>query len=137
MRLSLRGAAPNMTARWLKFANPVDHESVEGPDYYRDAFPYVLPPIVQFEREPVPLDASERIWVTDTSFRDGQQSRAPYTPEQIARLFEMMHRLGGPNGMIRQSEFFLYTKKDREAVERCREYGFAFPQITGWIRATL
>lgn len=39
--------------------------------------------------------------------------------------------------MIRQSEFFLYTKKDREAVERCREYGFAFPEVTGWIRATM
>lgn len=126
-----------MTASWLKTANRADHASTGGPDYYRDAFPYVLPPIVQFEPEPVRLDPPEHIWITDTSFRDGQQSRAPYTPEQISRLFEMMHRLGGVDGMIRQSEFFLYTKKDREAVERCQDFGFAFPQITGWIRATL
>jgi citrate (Re)-synthase len=132
-----QGNFSEMTVNWLKLADPADHASFEGPDYYRDAFPYVLPPMVQFEREAVPLDPPQRIWVTDTSFRDGQQSRAPYTPEQIARLFEMMHRLGGPKGMIRQSEFFLYTKKDRGAVERCREYGFEFPQITGWIRATL
>ena len=126
-----------MTANWLTYANSSDHASTEGPDYYRDAFPYVLPPLVQFEREPVPLDPPGHIWITDTTFRDGQQSRAPYTPEQIARLFEMLHRLGGPKGMIRQSEFFLYTKKDRHAVERCQDFGFAFPQITGWIRATM
>jgi len=126
-----------MTPNWLTYANPSDHQSAEGPDYYRDAFPYVLPPLVQFERQAVPLDPPERIWITDTTFRDGQQSRAPYTPGQIATLYEMLHRLGGPQGMIRQSEFFLYTKKDRDAVERCREFGFAFPEVTGWIRATL
>jgi isopropylmalate/homocitrate/citramalate synthase len=126
-----------MTVSWLKFANAHDHASTVGPDYYRDAFPYVLPPMVQFEPEPVPLDPPEQIWITDTTFRDGQQSRAPYTVGQITTLFEMLHRLGGPGGLIRQSEFFLYTKKDREAVERCQEFGFEFPEVTGWIRATL
>jgi isopropylmalate/homocitrate/citramalate synthase len=37
--------------------------------------------------------------------------------------------------LIRQSEFFLYSKRDRKAVELCKEQGFEFPQITGWIRA--
>ncbi|MEX2080984.1 MAG: 2-isopropylmalate synthase [Dehalococcoidia bacterium] len=126
-----------MAASWLKFADPGAHTSTEGPDYFRDAYPYSLPPMAQFEREPVPLDPAEAIWITDTTFRDGQQSRAPYSVEQIGRLFEMLHRLGGPGGMVRQSEFFLYTKKDREAVERCQEYGFDFPEITGWIRGTM
>lgn len=126
-----------MAATWLRYADPSAHSSADGPDYFRDAFPYALPPIVQFEREPVPLDPAPEIWITDTTFRDGQQSRQPYSVEQIARLFEMMHRLGGPNGMIRQSEFFLYTRKDRDAVERCQDYGFEFPQVTGWIRGTL
>ncbi|MFN0148262.1 MAG: hypothetical protein ACKVT1_17310, partial [Dehalococcoidia bacterium] len=124
-------------ATWMRLAEPGPRPTADGPDYFRDSFPYVLPPLVQFEREAVPLDPPEAIWITDTTFRDGQQSRAPYTVEQIGRLFEMLHRLGGPGGMIRQSEFFLYTKKDREAVERCREFGFVFPEITGWIRATL
>ncbi|NQT94794.1 MAG: hypothetical protein HQ559_18705, partial [Lentisphaerae bacterium] len=31
--------------------------------------------------------------------------------------------------------FFLYTGKDREAIEKCRELGHAYPEITGWIRA--
>ncbi|MGH2609272.1 MAG: hypothetical protein ACRDHF_09310, partial [Tepidiformaceae bacterium] len=126
-----------MAATWLHYANPADHASADGPDYFRDAFPYSLPPIVQFEREPVPLDPAPEIWITDTTFRDGQQSRQPYSVEQIGRLFEMLHHLGGPKGMIRQSEFFLYTKKDREAVARCQDYGFRFPEITGWIRGTL
>jgi len=46
-----------------------------------------------------------------------------------------MNKLGGPNGVIRQSEFFLYSKKDKEAVEGCLELGLRYPEITGWIRA--
>ncbi len=47
----------------------------------------------------------------------------------------MLHRLSGPKGIIRQTEFFLYSDKDKEAVERCRERGYRYPEITGWIRA--
>src|SRR5208337_3991240 len=50
-------------------------------------------------------------------------------------IFEMLHRLSGPNGVIRQSEFFLYTDKDRQALDVCLSKGFEYPQITGWIRA--
>src|SRR5256886_17459814 len=39
--------------------------------------------------------------------------------------------------MIRQSEFFLYTPQDRRAVELCLVKGLRFPEVTGWIRATL
>ncbi len=75
------------------------------------------------------------IHVTDTTFRDGQQARPPYTVKQIAHIYDLLARLGGPNGVIRQSEFFLYTKKDREAIDRCRAFGHRYPEITGWIRA--
>ncbi|WP_322819118.1 hypothetical protein [Tepidiforma sp.] len=126
-----------MPPTWLRYAEDAVRRSPEGPEYLRGVFPYVLPPLVELEREPVPLDPAEEIWITDTTFRDGQQSRAPYTVEQIVALFSLLHRLGGPRGMIRQSEFFLYTKKDREAVERCQELGYRYPEITGWIRATL
>ncbi len=109
----------------------------EGEELFRETFPYSLPPLTRFEPEAVPLDPAPAIWITDTTFRDGQQSRAPYTPEQIADLYELLARLGGPRGMIRQSEFFLYTDKDRRAVELCREKGLRYPEITGWIRASL
>ncbi len=123
-------------APWLKFGPPPD-DTASGPAYLRDTFPYVLPPVTWFERDAVPLNPATAIWITDTTFRDGQQSRAPYTPDQIAHLYHLLHRLGGPDGMIRQTEFFLYTRKDREAVERCQELGYRYPEITGWIRATL
>jgi citrate (Re)-synthase len=114
------------------------HAALEAEaDYQRDTFPYSLPPISWFETEPVHPDLPREIWITDTTFRDGQQSRAPYSVEQVVRLYELMHRLGGPQGMIRQSEFFLYSRRDREAVERCLELGHRFPEVTGWIRATL
>jgi isopropylmalate/homocitrate/citramalate synthase len=78
---------------------------------------------------------SSQIWITDSTFRDGQQARAPYTVEQIVHLYKLLHKLGGPRGIIRQTEFFLYSKKDKEAVERCLELGYQYPEITGWIRA--
>ena len=37
--------------------------------------------------------------------------------------------------MIRQTEFFLYTKNDREALDKCRALGHKYPECTGWIRA--
>jgi len=58
-----------------------------------------------------------------------------YTIEQIVTLFEFLSKLSGPNGVIRQTEFFLYSHKDRDAVEKCMEKGLKFPEITGWIRA--
>jgi isopropylmalate/homocitrate/citramalate synthase len=73
--------------------------------------------------------------VTDTTFRDGQQARPPYTVSQIANIFKFLARLGGPRGIVRKSEFFLYSEKDRQAVEACRDLGLPFPVITGWIRA--
>jgi len=109
----------------------------EAGEFFRETFPYSLPPLTRFEAEPVALDPAPAIWITDTTFRDGQQSRAPYTPEQIADLYTLLARLGGPRGMIRQSEFFLYTEKDRRAMELCRERGLRYPEITGWIRASL
>src|SRR6266540_4706842 len=108
-----------------------------GPVYFRSTFPYALPPLARFEPDPVPLAPAPEIWITDTTFRDGQQSRAPYAVDEIVDLYELLHRLGGPRGMIRQTEMFLYTKRDRDALERCQALGHRFPEITGWIRASL
>ncbi len=98
-------------------------------------FPYTEPPKVFFDGVDVPLDPPDELVITDTTFRDGQQARPPYTVKQIVDLYDMLHRLSGPHGVIRQSEFFLYSDKDREAVERCLERGYRYPEVTGWIRA--
>jgi citrate (Re)-synthase len=109
--------------------------SVSEPELYREQFPYTAVPRILFDGIDVPLRLPEQIWITDTTFRDGQQARPPYTPEQIARIFTLLHKLGGERGLIRQSEFFIYSERDREALRLCQECGFQFPEITSWIRA--
>ncbi len=107
----------------------------DEPNLYREIFPYSEVCKVPFDGVILPPNPPEEIWITDTTFRDGQQARAPYTPEQIVALFKLLHRLGGQNGIIRQTEFFLYSEKDKEAVRLCQELGYRFPEITAWIRA--
>ncbi len=111
-------------------------QDVEEPNLYRDVYPYSCVPRIPFNHRRVPIGMPEDIWITDTSFRDGQQSVEPYTVEQIVDLFRLMSKLGGPYGIIRQTEFFVYSKKDREALERCQSLGLRFPEITTWIRAS-
>ncbi len=110
-------------------------DDVKKPNAFRNMFPYEEIPKIPFNDRIVPHNMPKEIWITDTTFRDGQQSRAPYTTEQIVTIYDYLHRLGGPNGMIRASEFFLYSKKDRDAVYKCMERGYAFPEVTSWIRA--
>lgn len=107
----------------------------EEPNLYRDIFDYETVPKISFNHRSVPMNMPDKIWITDTTFRDGQQSTSPFSVEQIVEIFKLMHRLGGEKGLIRQSEFFIYSEKDREAVERCLSLGFEFPEVTSWIRA--
>ena len=111
-------------------------QDVAEPNLYRDVYPYEEVPRVAFNHRRVPIGMPEDIWITDTSFRDGQQSVEPYTVDQIVHLYKLLSKLGGPYGIIRQTELFVYSKKDREAVERCQELGLRFPEITTWIRAS-
>ena len=111
-------------------------QDVKDPILYRDVYNYDEVPKVAFNHRRVPMSMPEEIWITDTTFRDGQQSMNPYTPEQIEELFKLLSRLGGPYGRIRQTEFFIYSKRDREAIERCMALGLRFPEITTWIRAS-
>jgi len=105
------------------------------PQLYRDVFPYEEIPKIRFNNAFVPYNLPETIWITDTTFRDGQQSMASFSVDQIVRLFKLIHKLDNGEGVIRQSEFFLYSEKDREAVRKCQELGYEFPEITSWIRA--
>ena len=109
---------------------------VETPNVFRNLFPYDEVPKIAFNNRIVPHHMPNEIWITDTTFRDGQQSRAPYSTEQIVTIYDYFHRLGGPKGKIRQCEFFLYSKKDRDAVYKCMEKGYKFPEVTSWIRAS-
>ena len=110
-------------------------QDVEEPQLYRDMFDYESVPKILFNFRNVPMHCPKDIWITDTTFRDGQQSQSPFTVQQIVDLYKLMSKLGGPKGIIRQSEFFIYSEKDKEAVRRCLELGLEFPEVTSWIRA--
>ncbi len=110
-------------------------KNTKVPQLYEKIFKYDRVPKIVFDEKPAKGSLPEDFWVTCTTFRDGQQARPPYTIEQIVTLYKLMHKLGGKNGIIRQSEFFLYSDKDKQAVDACRELGYKYPEITGWIRA--
>ncbi|MCA1989095.1 MAG: hypothetical protein LDL07_08125 [Desulfarculus sp.] len=131
-------------SRWNPRRRLLDHvhqdqfvrlEQTTEPQLLRNIFPYNEVCRIDFDHKLQPLDPAEEMQITDTTFRDGQQARPPYKVEQIVALYDMMHRLSGPKGILRQCEFFLYSQRDREAVEKCQALGHRFPEITGWVRA--
>jgi isopropylmalate/homocitrate/citramalate synthase len=111
-------------------------QDLAEPNLYREIYSYDEIPKIAFNHREVPMNPPDEIWITDTTFRDGQQSRPPYTVEQIVHLYDLLHKLSGPKGIIRQSEFFIYSQKDQEALYKCLERGYTYPEVTSWIRAT-
>ena len=104
-----------------------------APNLLRDDFPYTRVPPIRFEPDAVPMARPKAIWITDTTFRDGQQARAPYSLDQIVHLYDLLAELGGP--LIRQTELFPYTPLDREAIAACQQR--PGPEVTTWMRASL
>lgn len=113
-----------------KFSDP------KKPELYRKMFPGNAVPRIVLGGPTYTLDTPQETWITDTTFRDGQQSLPPFQVDHIVQLFDMIHELDNESGLIRQTEFFVYTRKDREAVLRCINRGYRFPEVIGWIRAT-
>ncbi len=120
---------------WNKPYSHFELEDLKEPNLFREQFPYTEVPRILFDGQSVVPEPPQDIWITDTTFRDGQQARPPYAPEQIVHIFKLLNRLGGPKGIIRQSEFFIYSERDRKAVDGCLELGYQFPEVTSWIRA--
>ena len=69
-------------------------QDVAEPNLYRDVYPYTEVPKVAFNHRRSPMNMPKEIWITDTTFRDGQQSRAPYSTEQIVKIYDYLHKLG-------------------------------------------
>ena len=111
-------------------------QDVENPNLHRQVFTYGKIPKTAFNMRHVPMECPKDLYISDTTFRDGQQAMQPFDVKDIVELYKKLHRLGGKNGMIRQSEFFLYSDKDKEAVKKCLDLGYEFPEVTSWIRAS-
>ena len=116
---------------------PLALDNRPEPQLYRDTFPYSRISRIEFNGTFLVPRPADPMFITDTTFRDGQQARPPYTVKQIAHIFDLLHKLGGKSGLIQASEFFMYSKKDRKAIEVCRARGYRFPRVTGWIRANI
>ncbi len=114
---------------------PLSLQETEQPRLFRDLFPYTSICRTSFDEVLLAPRPAAQMRITDTTFRDGQQARPPYTVRQVARMFDFLHRLGGKTGLIAASEFFLYSPRDRKCVEVCRARGYRFPRVTAWIRA--
>ncbi|MFH0975185.1 MAG: cache domain-containing protein [Spirochaetota bacterium] len=122
---------------FAKIRKKYDIVNPEEPNLYREVFPYDKVCMIPFDNTILPIIPAEKFRICDTTFRDGQQARPPYTVEQISTIFDYLNRLSGPQGLISQCEFFIYTDKDREAVEECRAKAYKYPRITSWIRANI
>ena len=112
-----------------------DYREVDEANLFRNIYPYNQIPKMVFNHRIVPMNIPEKLYITDTTFRDGQQSRSPYTTEQICDIYDLLHKLDNGSGIINKSEFFVYSKKDKEAILKCADKGYDFPIITSWIRA--
>jgi citrate (Re)-synthase len=125
------------TTSWQMMQKTPNHplQDVQEPNLGRDMFPYDEVPKTMFDGEVVDARPAPELWITDTTFRDGQQARVPFTVEQVSKLFDLFHRLSGPNGVLRQSEFFIYSDRDREILEEVQNKGYRYPEVTSWIRA--
>lgn len=132
-------------AKWNNERRVLNHEhtrfwqytlqDIPEPNLQRDVFPYDEVCRIDFDHKVIPISPAKELLITDTTFRDGQQARPPFTVKQIVDLFDLLHKLSGPSGVVRQAEFFLYSERDKEAVRKCLEKGYRYPEVTGWVRA--
>ena len=119
------------------------------PDLLEKIFPFTEVPKAEFSDKAyeeidgklVEFDFEERkkapLVISDTTFRDGQQARPPYTREQMLDLYRLLGKLSGPQRVIRYTEFFLYADNDVETVQQCLDEYHSNPQCpepTAWIR---
>ena len=70
-------------------------KNVAEPNLFRDTFSYDRIPAFKLTEKTVEPRLPEDFWITDTTFRDGQQARPPYSVAEIVEIFKFMHRIGG------------------------------------------
>lgn len=101
-------------------------------ELFKNIFPYYSPPLLVYEG----FDPKKnKIFLTDTTLRDGQQGWRTLTVEESLEIYEILHKLSGKDGIIRTTELFPYTPKDREVISKIVSKGYEYPEPIGWIRA--
>ncbi|MEM1541602.1 MAG: 2-isopropylmalate synthase [Ignisphaera sp.] len=101
--------------------------------FFRDIYPFHdVPHVGRIDDREVTENLS-KIHLTDTTLRDGQQGWRMFSIEECEKIYELLVDIGRA---IISTEVFLYTDKDREAAKRLISYGYEYPKVIGWIRAT-
>ena len=103
-------------------------QDVAEPELFREMFDYESIPKIAFNNRHVPINMPDEIWMTDTTFRDGQQSTSPFTVRQIVDLYKLMARLGGPKGLVRQSGVLYLFPKGQGGAQSLPGYGAEIPR---------
>ena len=93
-------------AKWNKDRKVLDHEhskfwkytlrDVDEPNLQKDVFPYDEVCRIDFDHKLIPINPADTIFITDTTFRDGQQARPPYTVQQIVEIFKLLEQIERP-----------------------------------------
>jgi hypothetical protein len=106
---------------------------VYQPNLYKEIFPYSEVSKIVFRPSTV-LHGPRRKLSYGYDLATRQQSRPPYTAEQIASKFQLLSIQGGPNGVHPSIGIFSLHKKDKDAVEKCMALNQLYPEITSWIQ---
>lgn len=96
-------------------------------------FPYDIPPMI-------PTDLGNRankLYLTDTTLRDGQQAWKIFSVEESVKIYELLSEISGRSEIIKTTELFLYTSRDKIVLNKIKEIGTTYPEPIGWIRASL
>ena len=78
-------------------------QEVDKPELYRDMFPYTKISRIPFDGVYVDPRPADPMFITDTTFRDGQQARPPYSVKQILHIYDLLLDLGGKSCLTRAS----------------------------------
>ena len=131
-------------ARWNPDKRLLDHEhsqfwkyrlvEVDEPNLMRDIFPYSEIARIDFDYKFVMPSPAEHMLITDTTFRDGQQARPPYTVSRWWTSSSCSTGSPGPRAHpARPSSSYTPTRTGGRGA--LPGPGLSLPEVTGWIRA--
>ena len=110
----------------------IDYEELENAILKQ----WPLPPRLITDGINIDPEPPGQLFITDTTFRDGQQAfYVYYSINNAVSLFRLLADLDNGSGRITRSEFFLYTGRDRELVKAIKNLGLEWPKVIGWGRA--
>src|SRR5271157_276753 len=77
------------------------------------------------------LPNAKDIKISDTTIRDGcQMPGIAMKKSHKLKIFEYLHEMG-----VEKLESFVYNERDKEACREMLDYGYEYPEVTGWARA--